>query len=96
MGLWDPSSGRRHPLMGSDDGSRRVCLGVFNVLRQKDKETAIDVNWGSILRGIFGNREWRKRFNQDNRMVDFGSVVTNGGCRLTKDSKGITVTPLAH
>lgn len=95
-GLWDSSSGRRYPLIGLDDGTHRICLGTFEVPqpRKSSRGNSLNVAWKPASSGSTKLEEWKKRFNQNDRLVNFGPVTTNGGCRLTKKGKNIIVTPL--
>ncbi len=88
-GLYEPSTGNRLDLAGPDLGDRRIRLGNLQLDGQDNQLT--NVSWTAY--------DWRddpvlRRQNYDDRMVDFGPVATNSGCRLTLDHEQLLVTPL--
>jgi hypothetical protein len=49
----------------------------------------------SSAAGTADEAEFRARHNGADKLVDFGAVVTAGGCRLTRDGEdGLLITPL--
>lgn len=85
-GLYDPRTGRRYPLTGLDDGNFGQRLGTF-VVPAEGEQTA-SVMWSSPEDGA------NPRVNLAAAPIDFGGVVTAGGCRIEKDGKGLRVIAL--
>lgn len=88
-GIYNQQSGDRLPLAGSNDGDNRIRLGSIRLEGQADKLsglawTAHKPEPDPLL----------KRLNVEGRLIDFGPLVTAGGCRITREGSGLLVTPL--
>jgi len=88
-GFYRPGSGERLLLIGPDDGTRRIRLG--NIRIEGVAGNASGVAWTPHKAPP---DPWLARQNAQSKPVDFGPVVTAGGCRLTLDGKAIRITPL--
>jgi len=88
VGLWDPSTGRRYGLLGSDDGTTRCRLGQVVAEGTNGKIDAVR------LVKAAGPREQTGRWNVERVPVDFGPAVTEGAFRCERDANTLTVTPL--
>ena len=89
IGLWHPGLGPRLQLQGPDDGQQRIRLGTLHRAAQATDET--DLQWQPLQAGPDLLRE---RQNPDARPIDFGAVVTAGGCRLSPEGDGLLLVPL--
>ena len=88
-GLYAPAGGQRLELLGPDDGTRRVRVGVLRLEGERDGAAAL--NWQAI--------EARPdpllaRHNPEAKEIDFGGVATSGAVRLTPEAGGLLVVPL--
>ena len=88
IGLWDPSSGRRYPMHGDDDGSTRYRLGTLVV----DGEGAEVTNVRLVK--AKPKPEPATRLNVDKKPIDFGPCITDGACRIEAKDAKVVVTPL--
>ncbi|HUS91980.1 MAG TPA: hypothetical protein VM695_09020, partial [Phycisphaerae bacterium] len=88
IGLWDPSAGRRYPLLGEEEGSMRYLLGKLIVDRKEGKPTAV-----RLLKQPPAP-EPAPRWNVAVKPIDFGPVVTAGAVRCEVRDGAIVVTPL--
>ncbi|MBL7153628.1 MAG: hypothetical protein ISS79_07915 [Phycisphaerae bacterium] len=88
IGLWDPASGRRYPLLGDDDGSTRYRLGKLIVEGRPQKITSI-----RIVKHEPGPQP-SARWNVAGVPIDFGPVQTDGALRCRVENDAIVVTPL--
>ena len=88
-GWFDPRSGRRLPLVGVDDGTGRIRIGVLE-LTAKDG-TLVELKWSPVRAE---EDPYLKRLNPTCREINFGAVMTAGGCRLTPEGQRLLVTPL--
>jgi len=89
VGWFNPQSGHRLPLLGIDDGTQRLRLGQLRL--EKTDRGDLRVAWSAL--------EPEKdpllaRLNPEARAIDFGAVVTAGGCRLHPENQALVVTPL--
>ena len=89
VGFYRPGSGARLELDLVDDGSRRYKLGSIRVEKAPDGKT--QVRWTGVP--LKENTAY-SRENVLARPVDFGTVVTAGGCRIAVDGKRLVLTPL--
>lgn len=89
VGWFDPRSGRRLPIQGPSDGSERIRVAHLRCEAQGGKLAAI--SWEPIRPE---EDPILLRQNPEGRPVDFGPVVTSGGCRLHVDEQKLVVTPL--
>ncbi|MCS7237924.1 MAG: hypothetical protein NZ899_06595 [Thermoguttaceae bacterium] len=88
-GWFHPGTGRRLPLQGPDDGTSRVRIGKLQVATEAGKLT--DASFAPILPE---QDPVLSRQNPEGRLVDFGPVMTAGGCRLQPQEGRLVVTPL--
>ncbi len=88
-GWFDPRSGRRLPLVGPEDGTGRIRIGFLEITANDGKLAGL--KWTSIRPE---EDPFLQRINPDSRAIDFGAVLTAGGCRLTPEGKKLVVTPL--
>ena len=84
VGLYMPD-GPRALLDGDADGERRVRLGKIRA------ESENRVVWTSFTEKP---SPIKMRFNMEEKMVDFGGIVTNGTMQITRDDNGLRVTIL--
>lgn len=88
IGLWDPATGRRYPLLGDDDGSTRYRLGKLIVEGTPDKITAVR---------LIKHRPQPQppaRWNVTGKPVDFAWIKTNGALRYSTEADKVVLTPL--
>jgi len=88
VGLWDPATGRRYSLLGSDDGSMRYSLGTLIVSDSSDR------NGGLRLVKTNAASEDAPGWNLDRVTVDFGPAITEGAFRCERAGNRFVVTPL--
>ena len=88
IGLYDPPGGRRHLLIGQDDGSGRFGLGTL----------VVEGEGGRVSGVRLVKREPKPmpaaRWNVDRTPVDFGAAVTSGAFRCERKEGGLVLTPL--
>jgi len=88
IGLWDPATGRRYPLLGDDDGSTRYRLGKLIVEGTPDNITNIR------LVKHKPKPQPPARWNAAGIPVDFGPIQTDGALRFRAENDSIVLTPL--
>jgi hypothetical protein len=88
IGLWDPSPGRRYPLLGDDDGSTRYHLGKLVAEGTSEEVTNIR------LIKHKSKPQPPLRWNVRRTPIDFGPVVTEGAFRCRSKDNAIIITPL--
>jgi len=88
VGLWDPATGRRYGLLGSDDGTTRYRLGTLVVEGTADR---ID-NIRLVALNTADSRP--APWNLDRVPVDFGPAITTGAIRCERTEDVLVVTPL--
>jgi hypothetical protein len=88
-GFYDPRSGRRLPLVGPDDGTTRIRIGTVEFRVAEGKPTS--VRWEPLLPE---DDPILVRQNPLGREIDFGPIITAGGCRLQPRGSSLVVTPL--
>lgn len=88
IGVWDPATGRRYPLIGNDDGSTRYTLGTLIVEGDENGITNIKVE-KHPLTPIPPSRR-----NLNNTPVDFGPITTAGALRCQSKHNALILTPL--
>jgi len=88
IGLWDPATGRRYPLLGDDDGTTRYRLGKLIVEGSNRKITNI--------RLVKHQPEPQPpaRWNAAGTPVQFGPIRTDGALREQLNNDLLTLTPL--
>jgi hypothetical protein len=90
IGFYSPSrGGARLALMGADDGERRYRLGTLEVEGEGDRTSAI--RWKPLK---VGPDPYLARQNVAAQPIDFGPVVTAGGCRISRLEETVRLTPL--
>jgi len=90
VGLYSPTrGGPRLALLGTDDGERRIRLGVVKLTGQADRVTGI--RWEPLPAAV---DPYLARQNPEGKLVNFGSVRTAGGCRLVRQEKTLLLVPL--
>jgi hypothetical protein len=90
VGFYSPSrGGPRLALMGADDGERRYRLGTM--LLEGDGDVTTGIRWTALQ---VGPDRYLARQNVTARAIDFGSVVTAGGCRMSREAQSVRITPL--
>jgi hypothetical protein len=89
VGVYHPSHGERLALIGSDDGTRRIRLGQIRLEGSGDQVK--QVTWVPLAPKA---DPVLARQNPGSKPIDFGPIVTCGGCRLTKDGESLVLTPL--
>ena len=88
VGLWNPTAGRRYPLLGDDDGSQGYRLGKLIVRKNGSKISNI-----ALIKNSY-RPQLPKRWNSQRKSIDFGNVITTGAFRVDKKPKRLAVTPL--
>lgn len=90
VGLYNPTAGgNRLLLLGDDDGERRIRLGTLRLATEENDTPQI--NW--TARQSLPD-PYLQRNNLSAKPIDFGWLVTAGGCRLTREEDGVLLTPL--
>jgi hypothetical protein len=90
IGLFNPSEGgQRLMLVGADDGQRRYPLGLVRLMGEGDRVTGARWTPPTVRPDLYLARQ-----NAGARPVDFGPVITAGGCRLSRQGDVLQVTPL--
>ncbi len=90
VGLYSPGGGGpRLPLLGADDGERRIRLGAVELTGAADQVTGI--RWEPQAPVV---DPYVARQNPDGKPIDFGPVRTAGGCRLVRQDKSLMLIPL--
>lgn len=88
-GWFHLGTGRRLPLVGPDDGTMRIRVGSLTVRSNSGKLAEV------AFRALLPEQDpVLARRNPDGRAIDFGPVVTAGGCRLHPERGRLVVTPL--
>jgi hypothetical protein len=88
VGLWDPATGRRYPLMGDDAGNLDYRLGTLAVDAAANKVTDVRLVRHEPAATV------PERWNAAGIPIDFGPVLTEGGFRCVLRKDLIVVTPL--
>ncbi|MEN6426375.1 MAG: hypothetical protein ABFE13_13525 [Phycisphaerales bacterium] len=88
VGLWDPATGRRYGLLGSDDGTTRYHLGTLVV---EGTTGAID---NIRLVTTDATAPETASWNIERVPGDFGPVITEGAIRCERMQNSLVVTPL--
>jgi len=88
VGLWDPATGRRYPLMGTDDGTTRYRLGKLIVEGSGRNVTGIR------LEKYEPSTPPAPRWNIAGVPIDFGPVRTDGALRCQYKDGHVVITPL--
>ena len=86
VGLYQREGFGRMWLTGRDDGARRIRLGQIHLNGTGNEVTRI--TWTP------DTDPFRARQNPKNVPIDFGPIVTYGGCRLTAENNALVLTPL--
>ncbi len=90
VGMYHPTAGgRRLLLMGDDDGEQRIRLGTLRLTGEHDADAGIHWTPQKTTHGPYLDRN-----NLDAKPIDFGWIVTAGGCRLTRRDGDLLLTPL--
>ena len=88
VGLWDPTAGRRYPLLGTEVGSTGYLLGRLLVERRGGKVTNVRLVRHEPPAGP------APRWNVAGKPIDFGPAVTTGALRCERRKDALIVTPL--
>ncbi len=88
VGLWNPATGRRYPLLGDNDGNLGYRLGKLIVRKNGGNITSVDLMKNSYQPKL------RNRWNRQRKSIDFGPARTAGAFRVEKKSNQLVVTPL--
>jgi hypothetical protein len=90
VGLYSPSAGGpRLEIQGKDDGERRIRLGS---IRLTGEGTNVEgIHWAPLKSGPDPSLA---RNNPEARPVDFGPIITAGGCRLMREDNALLLVPL--
>ena len=89
FGLYRHDTGERLALASTEDGEHRTTLGTLALEGPADKPTGI--TWTPAKPET---DPLMSRFNPEGKPIDFGAIVTADGCRLTRESACLLVTPL--
>lgn len=89
VGLYHRQDYGRMRLSGPDDGDRRIRLGQIRLEGAGNQVTGI--RW--TRQGLYTDPALQRQ-NPKNVPIDFGPIVTNGGCRLTAQDNALVLTPL--
>ncbi len=90
IGMYDPTSGgSRLRLLGDDDGESRIRSGQLRLTGQTDTDRSILWTPHQATADPF-----LRRSNPRARPIDFGWIITAGGCRLTRREDDVPLTPL--
>jgi hypothetical protein len=90
VGLYAPvGGGPRLPLLGVDDGERRIRLGTVELTGPANQVTGIRWEPQAPVADPYAARQ-----NPDSKPVDFGPVRTAGGGRLVRQDKSLLLIPL--
>lgn len=88
VGLWDPATGRRYGLLGSDDGTTRYRLGTLVVEGTGDRIDNVR------LVAADATAPEAVSWNTERVPVDFGPAVTEGAIRCERAQNSLVVAPL--
>jgi hypothetical protein len=88
-GFYQPGNGARLALRGAEDGTHRIRLGT---IRLEGSLGHLKVAWRE--QPAQGPDPFLARWNPQGKPVDFGCVITSGGCRLTRVENSLLLTPL--
>ncbi len=89
VGWYDPRTGHRLPLTGQDDGTQRIRIGRLRCEVRNGLLTT--VSWEPINQDDYPGAS---RENPHRHPIDFGPIVTVGGCRIHPEGQRLIVTPL--
>jgi hypothetical protein len=90
VGFYHPGAGGpRLALLGQDDGESRIRLGTIELTGEGG--TVGGVRW-TPLKAM--PDPLLARQNPQATLIDFGPIVTAGGCRLTRQDESLVLTPL--
>jgi hypothetical protein len=90
IGFYSPSrGGPRLALTGADDGERRYRLGTVEFAGEGSRIAGI--RWTPLR---VGPDRYLARQNAAALPIDFGLVVTAGGCRISRSDESVILTPL--
>ncbi len=90
VGLYTPGrGGTRLPLLGNDDGDRRIRLGVIELI--EDATGNMGVRWRQLTDPP--DRHLARQ-NVQATAIDFGPVITADGCRLIQSKNSLLLLPL--
>lgn len=92
IGLWSPRDGSRVTLEGEDDGNRRICLGRL-LVREGGNTIRFEPERGS---GTESDELYHAHVNMVGKVVDFGSVRTDGSVLIRRDGADWVLWPLAR
>lgn len=89
IGLFEPASGTRLSLLGVDDGSQRIRLGVLHVQSAGSVLTFTPETGAPVDRTPW----YLAHLNVSNVVVDFGDIRTDGSVRLTRNGSAWSLQP---
>ena len=90
VGMYQPKGGGpRLALLGDDDGDHRIRLGKVELVGADGRVTSLRWSPAEAKSDPFLARQ-----NPAAKAVDFGPVVTAGGCRLGREGATLVLTPL--
>jgi hypothetical protein len=84
IGLYNPAAGTRFLPEGTDDGTRRIHLGVIELRAEGVRFTVFEP----------GPDPWLDRMNPTLKPIAFEDLVTNAAVRITRSGGSTWVTPL--
>jgi hypothetical protein len=88
-GIHNPGSPQRLQLAGPDDGTQRIRLGTIGLEGQQGELTG--VSWSDYHAAPDA---LLARQNPQAKPIDFGELVTAGGCRIRRLGSRLEITPL--
>jgi len=90
VGFYHPGAGGpRLAILGTDDGELRIRLGTIELTGEGG--TVSGVRWTPLADAP---DPLLARQNPQATPIDFGPIVTAGGCRLTRQDESLVLTPL--
>ena len=88
-GFYRPDGIDRLMMTGPDDGTRRIRAGTVRIEGVAGSSTGAAWTPHKAPPDL-----WLARQNPAGKPIDFGPIVTAGGCRLTLDGRAVRITPL--
>ncbi len=91
VGLYEQGTFKRSLITGASDDERHVVLGALALTGPG--ATVTGITWTPVEHAT-GPDAKLDRLNSSGKPIQFGAVTTSGACRISRDAKGLAVTPL--